>query len=253
MSTPTEEGRKYVTAAQAAPLMGLSVRQVHRIIAKGELPAPHDRKNRLKIALDDVMAWRVAHPRATNPLEQLKDIVQKIEILETKVQALEVFKLYVEEELAELKAAIQRGDLQESLNRVLAVLSQITEGHAEKTEEALPSSHYPHLDLQERIRRSLTMLERRQLPPGTVTIASFAKAHQVKPRTAISNIAKANLAHTIYHRKTQKLKNEWWITPEQQRDLVTYWHTHGKPYQPCPHCPHIVSTDKEQRRPVDSL
>jgi excisionase family DNA binding protein len=237
-----EEGRKYLTAAQAAPLMGLSVRQVHRIIKRGELPAPHDRKNRLKIALDDVMAWRVAHPRPANPLEQLMDIVQRVNVLESKVQALEAFKVHNEEELAGLKEAIERGDLQESLNRVLDILSQMAEQHTEEVGETPQPKHQPYMITQESIRRSLSILERRKLPPGTVTVSSFAKAHQVKPRTAITQITRAQLAHTIYRRKTQKLKNEWWLTPEQQHALVAYWLTHFKPYQPCPQCPHIAST-----------
>ena len=247
------EGKGYVNATQAARLMGITARHVYRLIENGYLVARHKNKRRLEIALADVEAWVEAHPQEGDPLEQLKSVQEQLKQVLKHINALETqfnaFKASTQEELVALREEIQRGDLQEALNHLLAVLSQFSEqGYQQEQERintrgdihSLPRSH---IDLQERIRRSLSALERRQLPSGTVTVASFAKKHSVKPRTALGHCKKSQV-FTLYRRPNAKiLKNEWWITPEQQGLLTRFWKQHQFPYEECQQCPHEVQAE----------
>ncbi len=52
------EGRKYLTGTEAAALMGVNPRTIYRMIDRGELVASHARSNKLRIAYDDVLAWK---------------------------------------------------------------------------------------------------------------------------------------------------------------------------------------------------
>ena len=248
LSPAKEQG--FVNAAQAARLMGITARHVYRLIENGYLVARHKNKRRLEIALVDVEAWIEAHPREVNPLEQLKGIheqfqqvLQRIGELETHFNA---FRTSTQEELAALREEIQRYDLQQALNHLLAMLARFPEQECrldkEKTDDDgyVPTLSGLLIDLQERVRRAFSATERRQLPSGTVTIASFAKKHEVKPRTAIDH-CKKNHSYTQYRRpKAEILKNEWWITQEQQMQLIRYWKQSQFPYEECQLCPHEV-------------
>jgi len=242
------EGKGYMNATQAARLMGITPRHVYRLIENGHLIARHKNKRRLEIALIDIESWIETHPREVDPLEQFQQMLERIGTLENQFHA---FKASTEEELAVLREEIQRGDLPEALNHLLAVLSRFPEQEYQQEKEekdndrSIPSLSRLRIDLQERIRRSLSALERRQLPSGTVTIASFAKRHRVKPRTALGH-CKKNQVFTKYCRpKAKILKHEWWLTPEQQELLIRYWKQQKFPYEECLQCPHEIKAYTE--------
>ena len=247
------EGKGYVSATQAARLMSITARHVYRLIENGYLVARHKNKRRLEIALVDVEAWIKSHPREADPLEQLEGVQEQLQHVFKRVEALETqfnaFKTSTQEELEALREEIQRGDLQKALNHLLVVLSRFAEQEYQQTKERTANGEdilsLPrlHIDLQERIRRSLSALERRQLPSGTVTISSFAKKHGVKPRTAIGHCKKIR-AFTLYHRpKAKTLKHEWWITPEQQELLIRFWNQRQIPHEECQQCPHEIQVE----------
>jgi Helix-turn-helix domain len=204
--TPAKEPG-FVNAAQAARLMGITARHVYRLIENGYLVARHRNKRRLEIALVDVEAWIEAHPREVNPLEKLKglydqfqQVLQRIGELETHFNA---FRTSTQEELAALREEIQRDELQQALNHLLTVFARLPEQECRLDKEKIDEDGYvPTLsrlgiDLQEYVRRALSATERRQLPSGTVTIASFAKKHTVKPRTAIDHCKKTTATRSI--------------------------------------------------------
>jgi hypothetical protein len=253
MALSPGEGKGYVNASQAARLMGISARHVYRLIENGYLVARHKNKRRLEIALVDIKAWIEAHPREVDLLEQLEGLQEQLQQALKRVDALETqfnaFKESTQDELAALRGEIQRGDLQEALNHLLAILSQFSDQeYQQKKEEkgsngSILSLSRSHIDLQERIRRSLSALERRQLPSGTVTVASFAIKHDVKPRTALGH-CKKNQTFTQYRRpKAKILKHEWWITPEQQELLIRIWKQRQFPYVECLQCPHETKVE----------
>ncbi len=70
------EGREYITGEQAAKLMGVHPRTVYRKIEKGEIIATHGKRNRLRIALDDVKAWIAKNQPETDPLGQVEELSQ---------------------------------------------------------------------------------------------------------------------------------------------------------------------------------
>lgn len=253
MSLTSGESKGYVNATQAARLMGITARHVYRLIESGYLVARHKNKRRLEIALTDIEAWIVAHPKEVDPLEQLKNLQEQLQQILNRVNAIEnrfdAFKVSTQKELAALRVEIQRGDLQAALKRLLTVLSRFPEQQYQREEEVKDSNGdtlalpYLQVDLEERIRRSLTALERRQLPKGTVTVASFAKRHGVKPRTALGH-CKKNQIFTHYCRvKAKILKYEWWITPEQQELLICFWKQRQIPYEECQQCPHTTQLE----------
>jgi len=252
LSSPGE-GKGYVNAAQAARLMGITARHVYRLIENGYLVARHKNKRRLEIALVDIEAWIEAHPQERDPLEQLKGIQEQLQLVYKHIDALETrfnaFKASMQEELAALREEIQRGDLQEALNHLLAVLSRFSMKEYLQETEGIDTSGSTlslsrlHIDLQERIRRSLSALERRQLPSGTVTVASFAKKHSVKPRTALGHCKKTQVFTQYRRPKARILKHEWWITPEQQALLIRYWKQRQLQYEECQQCPHEIKVE----------
>jgi excisionase family DNA binding protein len=252
MPLSTGGGKGYMNATQAARLMGISPRHVYRLIENGQLMARHKNKRRLEIALTDIEAWVETHPREVDLLEQLKDlreqfqqVCQRLDKMETQFDA---FRTCIHEELAALKEEIQRGDLQEALHSLLAMFAWIPkqenqlgrETSADNNSLALPRIHS---DLQERIRRSLTALERRQLPKGVVTIASFAKSHGVKPRTAVDHCKKSQIFTQYRRPKAKILKYEWWITPEQQGLLIRIWKQRQFSFVECHQCPHETKVE----------
>ncbi len=253
MSLSTGQEQGFVNATQAARLMGITARHVYRLIEHGCLIARHKNKRRLEIALVDVEGWIEAHPREVDPLKQLKSlhaqfqqVLQRIDELENQFNA---FRTSTQEELVALREEIQLGDLQKVLNSLLAILARFPEQEYqlgnEKTDDNgnTPPLSRLRIDLQGRIRRALSALERRQLPSGTVTVASFAKKHAVKPRTALGH-CKKNQIYTQYRRpKAKILKHEWWITQEQQMLLIRYWKQSKFPYEECQLCSHEVQLE----------
>ena len=255
MPLSSGEGKGYMSATQAARLMGISPRHVYRLIENGHLIARHKNKRRLEIALMDIEAWIETHPREIDPLKQLEGIHAQLQQILERIGALEnqfhAFKTSAEDELVVLREDILRGNLQETLNHLLTVLTSFTEQEdqlekerADNNKDILSLPH-PFVALQERIRRSLSALERRQLPRGTVTIASFAKQHGVKPRTALDH-CKKNQTFTRYDRPRAKiLKCEWWITPEQQGLLIRFWKQRQFPFEECQQCLHEIQVYSE--------
>ena len=253
MPISPEKEQSFVNATQAARLMGITARHVYRLIENGYLVARHKNKRRLEIALVDVEAWIQTHPQEVNPLEQLKNLHEQLQQVLQRIGELEsqfnAFRTSTQDELVALREEIRRDDLQQVLNHLLALLAQFPEQEYESRKEKadwigyVPTSSRLHIDLQERIRRALSSTERRQLPSGTVTIASFAKKHAVNPRTAVDH-CKKNHFYTQYHRpKAKVLKIEWWITQEHQMLLIRYWNQSHFPYEECHLCPHDIQIE----------
>lgn len=82
--------RQYVTAADAAKLLGKSDRTIRRWIDEGRIKARHAAHNRYEIALDDLEALveQQEGKEYINPVEQLRTMSQQIEALTREVEAL---------------------------------------------------------------------------------------------------------------------------------------------------------------------
>jgi excisionase family DNA binding protein len=82
--------RQYVTAADAAKLLGKSDRTVRRWIDEGKIKARHAAHNRYEIALDDLEALveQQEGKEYVNPVEQLHTLHQQVETLTHEVETL---------------------------------------------------------------------------------------------------------------------------------------------------------------------
>lgn len=227
------EGRKYLTGAEAAALMGVHPRTVYRLIARGEIIASHTRSNRLRIAYDDVLAWRERQGLSNpSPMDHQALLISVVQELKEQVNL-----------------------LREGMNPLLTLLATAATLQAD-TETTDLEYQRPSFDSRElahffasfrssrMTKQSLSVLERRGLSTGTVTVAAFARQHQV-PVNRIKKLCEENhIALTILPRNDAiRNAHEWWITPEQQEALLSYWQQHQIPYVACQQCPHAVSPE----------
>jgi excisionase family DNA binding protein len=227
------EGRKYLTGAEAAALMGVHPRTLYRMIARGEIVASHTRSHKLRIAYDDVLAWRERQGLPPlSPTDSHESLISAIQ---------------------ELKEQIHQ--LRERVDSLLA--SFVAPATLRADTEAANSEHQqPSFDLRDLARifasfrssrtakQSISVLERRGLPAGTTTVAAFAKQHQVKVNRIKKLCEENHIALTIIPRDSAvRNAREWWITPEQQEALLSYWQQRQIPYVVCQQCPHAVSLE----------
>lgn len=82
--------RQYVTAADAAKLLGKSDRTIRRWIDQGRIKARHAAHNRYEIALDDLEALveQQETKEYVNPVEQLRSLSSRVEALTHEVETL---------------------------------------------------------------------------------------------------------------------------------------------------------------------
>lgn len=82
--------RQYVTAADAAKLLGKSDRTIRRWIDEGRIKARHAAHNRYEIALDDleVLVEQQEGKEYVNPIERLRTLEQELAALKLEVEAL---------------------------------------------------------------------------------------------------------------------------------------------------------------------
>jgi hypothetical protein len=101
-----------------------------------------------------------------------------------------------------------------------------------------------------RLARDLSVLEKRGLPPASLTLSTFCKRHSGQNGIVHASTVKGMLEAagrladlvTIYERPTASTyTHEWWLTPIQQQDMILFWQEHGKPFDPCPECPHTMN------------
>ncbi len=82
--------RQYVTAVDAAKLLGKSDRTIRRWIDEGKIKARHAAHNRYEIALDDLEALVEVQEgkEYVNPVDQLRTLSQQVEILTREIETL---------------------------------------------------------------------------------------------------------------------------------------------------------------------
>ncbi len=114
-----------------------------------------------------------------------------------------------------------------------------------------------------RLVHHLSLLEKRDLPPGSQTLSAFCKRHSeeqmlVHPSTVKGQLEAECLISelvTIYERPTASTyTKEWWLTPDQQHKLILFWRSRSKPFKQCPECPHndirVVETTQASSVPA---
>jgi excisionase family DNA binding protein len=221
----------YLSKKEAAALMGVHERTVSRMIDRGELVARHARNKRVQILLEDVLTWREQQglPRFPRP-DRLEQLAQEVQTLKTQLHSLQEQVDYLLTPLAAMTTVRNRTEAVDSEQHQLSFdLNDLAR---------LLASFRPAKSAQ----RSYSALDRRGLSPGTMTVAAFAQQHQVKVNRIKKLCEEDHSALTIIPRSNaMRNAREWWITPEQQHQLILFWQQQQVPYVACPQCPHNVS------------
>jgi excisionase family DNA binding protein len=223
------EGRRYLTGTEAAALMGVNPRTIYRMIGRGELVASHARSNKLRIAYDDVLAWK---ERQGLPALSSDDRHEQL--------------FHAVQELTEQVHLLREG--------VDSLLALFTTARVRVNTQVTDSQEQPSFDPYDMARlfagfrssrttnRSLSVLDKRGLPSASMTVAAFAQQHQVKVNRVKKLYEEQQIALTIISRdNAMRNAREWWITPEQQEALVRYWQQQQVSYTPCAQCPHAFA------------
>lgn len=253
MSNENEHDHEvYVTAVDAAKLLGKSIRQIHRYIEDKKLPATRNESGHWSIAISDVEAMGDTHLELLKPIEQLKIQAQTIATLQAQVDELREALATMQQEFAaritaqderivKLQATIRKEyEAQSVLNKLMALKPDAMESidvNALREKRATVGS----------LARELSQLEKRDLPLGSVTLAAFCKRHTGREAVVHGSTVKGMVEAadrvgdlvTIWHRPTASTyTHEWWLKPEQQPAMIRFWQERGKPFVPCPDCPH---------------
>ncbi len=241
----------YITAVDAAKLLGKSTRTIHRWIEQGKVQARHHGPNQLHILLADVEAMAREEPTVATPFSLLEDHTSSIE--ELRAQVNELLEIN-----AQLRAQVTEQDGRiEQLERVVrreyeaqSILQKLLALRSDALESVDLSTVRERRAEVGRLARDLSLLEKRGLPPGCLTVSTFCKRHSGSAGIIHASTVKGMVEAagrvgelvTIYERPTASTyTHEWWLTLAQQQDMILFWQEHGKPFEPCPACPHTMN------------
>ncbi|GLV61195.1 hypothetical protein KDH_80110 [Dictyobacter sp. S3.2.2.5] len=238
----------YISAVDAAKLIGISTRTIHRWIEKGKVQARHHGPNQLLILLADAEALAHEGPAVATPFSLLEDHTSRLEELQTQVNELLEANAQLraqvtaqDERIEQLERVVHREyEAQSILHKLIALSPNALEGRDDTT------FHKQRSEVGHMV-RNLSVLEKRGLPPGSLTLSTFCQCHSgpdgiVHPSTIKGMVEAADRKEeliTIYQRPTASTNlHEWWLSPLQQQKMIRFWQEQGKPFTPCPACPH---------------
>jgi hypothetical protein len=258
-----EEG--YISVKEAAKRIGYSLRQTDRFIQTRKLEAVHYNPSLRKVSVASVDTFNAERGRRpVDPLEQVRellhtheqvagDILQQVAVL--RQQFAEQQRITqrrcadLEVQIRTLKEELQREqEARRQLEQLVAALAAGSGG--EDLAQLLQS-----LTLHPTSSHQSPPFAKRGYPPGTVRLAPFTERHGVEPSTLRRQAEKSPELATIHERPVARVnKREWWLLPEQQPLVITYWQAQGIPYTPCLDCPHDGKTTGEQEQaPVEEV
>lgn len=241
----------YISAVDAAKLIGISIRTMHRWIEKGKVQARHHGPNQLHLLLTDVEALVKDEPTVVTPLSLLQEQAEIIEELKTQIGELLATNTQLVEQITAQDGRIEQ--LERVVRREYEAQSILQKLMSLRT-DALESVDISTLREKRaevgRLVRDLSLLEKRKLPPGSLTLSTFCKRHSGPGGTVYASTVKGMVEAvdrvgdlvTIWDRPMASIyTHEWWVTPAQQQDMILFWQEHGKLFEPCPDCPHAVN------------
>jgi excisionase family DNA binding protein len=235
--------RELVTVDEAATLLAMSERTIRRMIRDGRLHVVRDGQRGVWVDVKDIEQKQNGKVRSA--FEEVRDRMQQ----QLDEQAKRIREL--QEEVHRHAVMIQGCEkvihtLEEGIHR-LVTLSTVGEG--DESHHVLVPDMTPFVALlktreQGYTGRSLmpapSPLEKRHLPVGTLRLVQFAAQHNVTVDDIKALFAQGHIQLTVVTRGeyARRNKQEWWIRPEQQRDLIRYWDEQAITYTPCSQCPH---------------
>jgi hypothetical protein len=173
-----------------------------------------DRSRGIYIDMDDIKKMQAEKPHTVHPVrDEIKRIASNEENQEQRIAKLESLVAM----LLEREEVLQK--------RVDFLVSQRRAGAG-------------NLLLLPRRAPLTSSAESRGLPAGTERLAPYVERHK-------ANISEVKALHTqrlvdltihLREGEVKRNKQEWWITSEQQEQLVCYWQEHHISYEPCDQC-----------------
>jgi hypothetical protein len=240
----------YISAVDAAKLIGISTRTMHRWIEDGKVPARHHGPNQLHILLTDVEALARERPAVVTPLSLLQEQAATIEELRTQIGEVLATNAQLQERITAQDARV------EQLERVVhreyearSILQKLMSLHSDALESIDISTLREKRAEVGRLARDLSLLEKRKLPPGSLTLSTFCKRHSgpggIVHASTVKGMVEAtgrlDLVTIWVRPNASTYTHEWWLTLAQQQDMILFWQSQGKPFEPCPACPHAVN------------
>jgi excisionase family DNA binding protein len=222
---------EYVSAVRAASITGLSEKTIRRMIERGQLKA-EKRGQSYAIKVTDLDTLTGQRPPT------LDTLLHRIQELESTSQRQAETISAQAEQIAELERRIQAVEQHQATSttrplpnttRPLAAPQpapfDTTSSESPPDEDRTPTAPLPAPP---------------GLPPGSVLVAHFARAHGQHPRTMNDQVRAGRIQATTIDRGGRA---EHWLAPAQQYALILQWQTEGRPFSPCPQCPHTLALD----------
>jgi hypothetical protein len=221
MNVKINGSKTYVPVAEAAKLCNRSERTIRRWIAKKYVRVVRNKQTRsVRIDLDDIQRMQANKPDTVHPVrDEIEELKLDNQELEQEVESLKQEVGGLKEQLAILQ------EREEVLEKRVDFLSQQRVGTG-------------NLLLFPRRAPRVSGAESRGLPPGTQRLVPYVALHKANVSEVKALHTQRLIELTLHMREgeVKRNKQEWWITPEQQVQLVRYWQEHHVPYTPCGQC-----------------
>ncbi len=254
----------YVSAVDAGKLIGRSTRTIHRWIEQGKLQARHHGSNQLLILLADVEALATDEPEVVTPLSLLHAQAETAAELRARIDELLISTRQLSQQVTTQQTRIEHLEIvtrhEYEAHSILQKLLSVRPSALDSIDATTLREQRAEVG---RLTRQLSVLEKRGLPLGSQTLSTFCKWHSGEHATVHPSTMKGILEAAsrvsemiaIYERPTASTyTHEWWVTPEQQHNMILFWQSHGKPFEPCPECPHtdirVVEVTQESSVPA---
>lgn len=240
-----------VTAEQAGQLVDRAERIVRGHIKRGTLPAVKV-GNSWRIDVDElerIPGWKVDRGRLAQLTERdartVESMLARFEAMERELEALRRRVRILEaarpspastEGAEALERYETRQDEQESLLGAWDSSSHSPspyrplESHPSASSARLPTYAPPALPMLAPTREGL--------PPGSVLMRHFARAHGVPVGTLNSQAEGGKVGTTDIETGARDGRRERWLTPAQQGAVIALWRRQGTQHTPCQDCPH---------------
>lgn len=222
MTTGLKDSKIYVPVAEAARLCNRSERTIRRWIKKGYVHVDRNEQTRsVRIDLDDIHHMQEALPETVHPvMDEIEELKLDHQELEQEVESLKLEVGSLKEQVAIL---LEREDVLEK--RMDALMSQQRAGTG-------------NLILLPRRSPRGASAESRGLPAGTQRLVPYVGLHKANVSEVKALHAQRLIELTLHMREgeVKRNKQEWWITPEQQVQLVRYWQKYHVSHVPCYQC-----------------
>lgn len=241
--------KELVTVDEAAKLLDVSERTIRRMVKDQRLQVVRDGQRGVWIDVQDIQQKK--NTKVRSAFEDVRDRMQQQ--LDEQART-----------LRELQEEVHRqATIISTFEEALTMVGEGTSRHLmlETGEDGDASHLVPFPDItslvtllkaRERddqghtVIQTLSPLEKRHLPAATLRLVHFAMQHGVTVDDIKSLFAQGHIQLTVVSRGeyARRNKQEWWIRPEQQRELIRYWDEQNIAYTRCQHCPHACEDER---------